>query len=748
MILKMKFISSLIFFAFFICNIAFSEKIEKIVIIGNERIPDQTIIMFSDVEINDDINQDKLNDIINNLYDTSFFKTISTTIKNNTLQINVVEFPIIEKIEIKGLKAKKIKDEILSNLKLKSRSSYNEFQLSEEKKTIDIILKDKGYYFSSIETYINNLGDNKISITYEIDLGEKASIKKITFIGDKVFKDRKLKSLIASEEYKFWKFISQKKFLNEELISLDERLLKNFYLNNGYYDVQINTSFAKMVNNQNFELIFNIDANKKYYFGDLVLKLPTDFEKNNFVQLNELFEKIRGKPYSINSVKKILDKIDLVTINEEYKSLSAEVNEEVTSNKINLTFIIEEGQKYIVEKINIFGNNVTQESVIRNQLEIDEGDVYNEILQKKSENNLKSLNFFKNVTSKIYDGKKTNSKIIDITISEKPTGEISAGAGVGTSGGTVAVGVKENNYLGRGLAVDANATITSETFKGMFSVTNPNYNNSDKAVFANIQAIETDQLNAFGYKTNKTGFEVGTKFEFLEDLKFGVSSSTFYEKIETGANASERQKKQKGDYFDNFIKFNFDYDKRNQKFKTTEGFRSNYFLSTPIVSETNTLTTSYDYKIFTELYEKNVSSFSIFFQTANSITGDDIKLSERLTIPSKKLRGFERGRVGPKDGNDFIGGNHVSAVNFTSTLPQLFPNAQNLDVSFFFDAANLWGVDYDSSLDVNNKIRSSVGIGVDWFTIIGPLNFSLSETLTKEDTDVTESFRFNIGTTF
>ena len=119
-----------------------------------------------------------------------------------------------------------------------------------------------------------------------------------------------------------------------------------------------------------------------------------------------------------------------------------------------------------------------------------------------------------------------------------------------------------------------------------------------------------------------------------------------------------------------------------------------------------------------------------------------------MVVPSRRLRGFERGKVGPKDGNDYIGGNHVTAINFSSTLPQLFPNAQNLDISLFLDAANIWGVDYDSSIDDAGKIRSSVGVGVDWFTVIGPLNFSITETLTKEDSDITESFRFNIGTTF
>ena len=143
-----------------------------------------------------------------------------------------------------------------------------------------------------------------------------------------------------------------------------------------------------------------------------------------------------------------------------------------------------------------------------------------------------------------------------------------------------------------------------------------------------------------------------------------------------------------------------------------------------------------------------MSSFSLLLKSSNSLTGDDIKLSERLSIPGSRLRGFESGKVGPKDGGDFIGGNYLAALNFQSTLPKIFEDNQNIDILFFVDAANLWGVDYDSSLKDSSKLRSSLGIAVDWFTPIGPLNFSLTETLSKLDTDVTESFRFNIGTSF
>jgi outer membrane protein insertion porin family len=255
-------------------------------------------------------------------------------------------------------------------------------------------------------------------------------------------------------------------------------------------------------------------------------------------------------------------------------------------------------------------------------------------------------------------------------------------------------------------------------------------------------------LSDFGYKTNKNGIAISTNFEYLRDLNLGIGGSSFHEKIETDSSASDRQKKMKGEYWDTFTKFSLDYDKRNQKFKTSKGFRSFYSLDLPLISNTNTLTNSYSFKHYTELYEENITTTSFLIRTANSLTNEDIKLSERLFVPSKRLRGFEYGKIGPKDGNDFVGGNFLTTFNFNSTIPQLFPNAQNFDFLFFFDVANIWGVDYDSSLDTNNDIRSAAGIAVDWMTPVGPLNFSLAQPLSKSSGDITESFRFNLGTTF
>jgi outer membrane protein insertion porin family len=742
-----------IFLNLFILLLVFNAKassdiIEKINIEGNQRISNNTIILFTEVNVGQKINDKDLNLILNNLYNTAYFNDVRISLINNILNIFVEEFPIIQKINYNGIKSNTILEKITEDKILKDKSPYVKFSLNKEKERLLNEIKELGYYSVSIETTVETLGENLVNINFDINLGDKSKIKKITFIGNKVFKDSKLKRLIASSEYKFWKIISGRKYLNENLVKLDERLLKNYYLNNGYYDVKIYSSFAKLVKENEFELIFNIDSNQQYFFGDIKLDLPTDFDEKNFIKLEKLFLDIKGEVYSINQIDKILDEIDLITLQEQYQFINATVEENLVSNNINLIFKIKESDKYYVEKINIYGNSVTQENVIRNQLELDEGDPFNEILLNKSVNNLKSLNFFKKVDKSVKEGSSENTKILNLYIDEKPTGEITAQAGLGTDGGSIGFGVRENNFLGKGLSLDSNFSLSGETFKGKFGLTNPNFNNSDKSVFINAEAIETDNFKTFGYKTNKTGINIGTNFEYLNDFRLGIGTSNFYEVIKTNDTASQAQQNQEGNYWDTFVNFDFIYDKRNQKFQTTSGFKSFYSIDVPIVSEKNTLKNYYNYSHYFDLYENNVSSVSIYLQSANSINNKDIKLSERINIPSNKLRGFESGRVGPKDGDDYIGGNYGYALNFSSTIPQIFEESQNVDFLFFIDAANLWGVDYDSSLDDSGSIRSSTGIALDWFSPIGPLSFSLAYPITKESGDKEESFRFNLGTSF
>ena len=747
--MKLKFNLILLLITFlFSFNKSHSITLENIIITGNQRISDTTIVSFLPIKIKDQITDKKINLIIKDLYESNFFKNVTVKTENNIIFIDVIENPIIQRITYKGIKSDQLLNKIIEGASLIERSSFVENILKEDVEQISKNLKISGYYFSEIKTSIENLEDNMVNLFFDIKLGDKAKIDKIIFLGNKIFKDKKLKSIVLSEEYKFWKLLSGRKFLNEELVEFDKRLLRNFFLNNGYYNVKISSTFAKSTIDGKFELIYNIDAGEKIFFGNLNLDLPINFDKENFSKVTKTLKGLEGLNYSLNSVEKITDAIDIIALNDQYETIDIEVIESIDNNQLNLKFKILEAPKTLVKKINILGNNVTRENVIRNQFEIDEGDFFNELLLKKSINNLKSLNFFKTVTSEVLQDDLSEDKIININIKEKPTGEIGAAAGIGTTGNSVGFFIKENNYLGKGLGVSANLSLDTDSLKGSFLIENPNFNDTNKSVYSRFDAIETDKLKDFGYKTNKIGFGFGTDFEILEDLNLGLGNSNYYEKIETDSSASALQKKQTGNYWDSYLDINFTYDKRNQKFQTTDGFLSRYSLDLPIVSDTNTLSNVYEYSYFTELFEDNRTTFSFYAKSSFSLSNDDIKLTERNFLPSKRLRGFESGKVGPKDGGDFIGGNYVSSININSTIPQILESNQNIDFIAFLDAANVWGVDYSSSLNDSSKIRSSIGVGVDWLTTIGPLNFSLALPISKIDSDVTETFRFNLGTTF
>ena len=733
-----------------IMSSVFADKINKINIYGNERISEETVILFGEIDKNKDFDDNDLNLILKRLYKTNFFKDIKLEIKNNILNIYIVENPIVQSIEINGIKAKKQREPILESLRIKKNSSFIEYLAKKDVETITNILKTSGYYFASVQLKKIDNPNNTVNLIYDIDKGKKAKIRKIKFVGDRKYKNRKLYNVIVSEENKFWKFLSGRKLLNKERIDLDNRLLKNFYRNKGYYNVKIESSFAEYLEVGGFDLIFNIKAGNKYFFNELNLVLPDDFDRKNFSKIEGTFAKLKGKHYSYNSIEKILDEVELIALNTQYESINASVKEIIVAeNKLNFSIIIDEIKKQYVERINIIGNNITRETVLRNNLVLDEGDTFNNILYAKSINNLKSLNFFREVKSNVVEGSTPDHKIININIEEKPTGEISAGAGVGTSGGTIGFAIKENNFLGKGIQFSSSLDLTEETIRGSFNVVNPYFLGTDRMLFAGIQSSETDRLTNFGYKTTKTGFNIGTKFEYYEDFFVTPHFSTYYESLKTSSTASANLKKQKGTYFDMDFDYFIDYDKRNQKYQTSDGFRSRFNQSIPLVSDTNALLNGYEFNAWHEVTDDGmIGKFSFYGRAINSITGDDVRISERLYMPSRKLRGFERGKIGPVDNSDYVGGNYVSAMGIAATLPKIIPTVQNADFSIFLDAGNVWGVDYSSTVAESNTIRSSTGVGIDWHTPVGPLSFSLATPLSKASTDKTESFRFNLGTTF
>ena len=745
----MKLFAATIVGLLFLVTTAKAVVINNIKINNNEIITKETILTYGNIKLNKEYNQKQLNKIIKDLYETNFFKKISLRVDGQTLVLDIEENKIIQSVKVEGVKSNKIKTAILKNLFSKDKSPFLIEKVKNDVNRMKTSLNNIGYYLSNVKSKILENDNNTVDLIFEVTLGDKSKIRKIEFIGDKKIKDRTLRSVIISEEAKFWKFISNNKFVNQDIIERDKRLLKNFYLSKGFYDVDIQSATVKFLDDKSFKLTYKINAGEIYTVNDTNLVLPIDYDENNFADVKKELNKLVNKTYSINKISKVIDEIDKVTLSREYDFINASYEETIIeNNKLNIVFTVSESEKFYVERINIFGNNITHESVIRSKLEIDEGDAYNELLSSKSINNLKASNLFKSVKSSIIDGQDSNTKIIDITVEEKPTGEIMVGAGAGSDGGTLGFSVTENNFLGKGIQLSSSLDLTEDSIRGLFSVTNPNFNYTGKSLSTSVESTNVDKLTDSGYKSTKTGFTFGTGFEQFQNVYFTPRLSNFYEDISTKSTASANLKKQSGSYYESKFSYGLDYDMRNQRFQTNDGFRSKFNQTIPLISEEYSFGNIYDFKTWYKLPNNMVTSLNVYGRTVNSLTGDDVKITNRFWLPRNKLKGFKTRNIGPVDDNDYVGGNYGAAINFDTTLPMFFSNVQNVDLRYFFDTANLWGVDYSSAVDQSNTIRASTGIVVDWFTPIGPLNFSLAQDISKADDDKTETFQFNLGTTF
>ena len=740
----------LIFFIIFVfkTNLLFSEIVNDIKVSGNDRVSSETIVNFSKIVKGNDYSQNDLNEALKNLYDSNFFENVKLNLENQILLIKVAEYPIIQQITINGIKASKTVKLIKEELTLKDKNPFIKSLVQNDVNRLINSFKQSGFYFAVVDVKIKDNTNNTVDIIFDIDRGDKATIKEIKFIGDKKYKDRKLNSIITSEEDKLWKFISNKKYINIERINLDKRLLKNFYLNKGFYQVEVTDAYSQVTDQKNFILTFNINAGKKFYFGKFNLDIPEDFDRKKFISLEETFKDISTKKYEYKSIEKILDQIEKIALNENYEFINANVIETVENNKVNFNFEITESEKLYVNKINIFGNNITNEEFIRNNLLVDEGDPFNKILHSKSINKLRSKGLFKSVKSNLQNTEDERKTDVNITIEEKPTGEIMAGAGYGTDGSTFSVGIKENNFNGKGISLETNLSLTEESVKGFFRYTHPNFAYSDRALSTSLESTVTDKLTNFGYKSSLNKISLGTRYEQFENTFFSPSISISSESLTTTSSASKAYKKQEGSYFDTTFGYGLTLDRTNSAYQPTSGFYSSWYQQLPVISENQTIVNGYIFSVYKELADDMILSSGLYSRAVNSLTNDDVRVSKRLFVPSRRLRGFESGKVGPKDGDDYIGGNYVVTFNTSSTLPYLLQTQENMDLKLFFDAGNIWGVDYSSLIDDSNKIRSSAGVSLEITTLIGPLSFSWAEAITKASTDRTESFKFQLGTTF
>ena len=739
-----------IFLFLFLTNNSFSE-IKKVIITGNVRVSSSTIESLVDkkVSIVDSI---YINNLTKKIYDTDFFSDVKISYNQDILTIAVLENSVVNFFYIDGLKDDDL-DKVNKIVSLKENAI---FSVSKLKKDIEIIkdyFKSIGYYMATVNPEVIKISDNQINLILNIDKKSSSKIKNIYFIGNKFFSSSDLSSIISSSEDGWWKLFSSSN-LNEQQIEYDKQLLKDFYKSKGFFDVQIESVFAGVDNSKNFSLTFSINSGKKYRFGDITIEASNFFYKEKDIEeIIKISNKlVKNQNYSSLTVKKLNNQINSYLLSNKYSSFEINIQENKKADEIiDVLLKINQEPKLLINKINISGNLITEEKVIRDNLYITEGDNLNTQKIKRSIDLLKSKQYFSKIDYKLEDSvDKKNNKDFNIFVKEQPTGSISAGVGYGTNGALVSTSISEKNFLGQGKYLNFTGDFSTQKITGELNFIDPNFKDSDRQLSASLISTK-DNFNNTGYSNKSFGGKIGTGYEIYEDIFFRPNVSIQSDKLETESTASSLLRSRAGTTLTTAIGYGFSADFRDSRHNPSSGSLS-YFdqnIAT-LISDVPAITTTVGTTYYKELInEKYIGSAKV--KISNSVSLDnskDIKISDRLYATQSDLRGFEQRGVGPVDGGDHVGGNYLATLSLKSTFPNPIPDNFRANSYLFYDLGNVWGVDYSDIISGSSKIRSSTGVALDIVSPLGPISFTYAIPISKASTDKEQRFLFNIGSSF
>jgi outer membrane protein insertion porin family len=744
----MKFLFKILTVILLLSSTVFADEKSNYEILGNKRISDQTILSIIEFKKNKNYNIDDLNNFQKKLYNTNYFSKVSIKINKNKINIVVEENPIIDFFYINGVVNNKREEFFYENLSLGQNKIFSEALLKKDIENIKANYQDAGFFDVTVDTSISKISGNALNVVINVKRKEKYKINRIYFIGNKKYKSSTLSDVVSSSEKGWWKFLGSTSLVNKNRINFDKNLLKRFYLNNGFYDVQITSSDINFIGNNLADITFSINSGIKYYFSKHELfDEDKNLNEDNINDLNKIIAKRLQGTFSqkkLDDINKLLNEY-LRNKKIEFVTFFNKVNK-TSDKKLDVEFRFVKKSRRYVNLINISGNTITEEKVIRRNLLFSEGDSYLDYKVSKSIDKVKSLKIFKDV--KFQTENSGNEKVdLNIFVEEQPTGSVSAGIGVGSSGSTISSTIVEKNLFGKGITLDGNASFGTEKVSGNVGLSLPDFMNTGNTFNYNIFAINTDFENS-GYESKKIGNGLSTQYNVYEDISLRTGFGIDLDSINTNDSASNLYKSREGDYLTYKGFYSISNDKRNSKFQPSKGYRVGFGQGLALPgSDITYIENNLDSAIYHSMSDNYIFSLKSGLNTINSIGDEDIKLSDRKFLRQSKLRGFESYGIGPRDGSDHIGGNYSVYASLSSTIPNPIPDSWNAKSFIFLDAGNVWGVDFDESLD-SNKIRSSAGVSLEWVSPLGPLSITLAENISKADGDLEESFSFQIGSSF
>lgn len=727
--------------------------VSNIEVQGLQRVEPETVMSYLDIQKNKAISQSKLDDSLKQLYSTGLFSDVVFDTKDNgVLVIKVVENPIVNKRVFDG--NNKVDDKILeSEVQLAPRSIFSRAKAQEDVKRILEVYKRSGRYAVVVEPKIIQRDQNRVDLIFEINEGPSASIDKVNFVGNKHYSDEDLQGEMMSKESRWFRIFSSSENYDPEKTNYDKEMLRRFYIKRGYADFRVVSAIAELSPDKKaFVLTFVLDEGKRYKINNIQINSMITEVDVTPIYKEVLFEK--GEWYNADLVEKTVYAItdELGKKGFAFVDVVPTLDKNLETGEINVTFDINEGDRIFVNRINIIGNDRTQDDVVRREFRIDEGDAFNAAKIRASRRNVENLNYFSKVDIQTVPTEDESKADINVKVDEKSTGYFNVGVGYSTvNGALIRTGVTENNFQGKGQQLSLDAGVSQRASEYNLSFTEPYFMGRRLSAGVDLFRTEEDYQDEGSYDNESTGGRVRFGWNYTDDLSQYARYTLRNDKISNvDRDASVYIKQEEGSYVGSSVGQTLAYDKRDSAINPKEGYYLSFGNDVAGAGGDEKYmkfdTKAYKYYTLADYY-----TFK-FFLNSGYITAygnEDVRLMNRYYLGGSTLRGFEFAGIGARDKftDDALGGNWMiysgAEMSFPIGLDELGVKGRT-----FVDMGMLGKPDNidERIVEYSSSPRVAAGFGFGWASPMGQIDVDIAFPIVKEEYDKTEAFRLNFGT--
>jgi outer membrane protein insertion porin family len=723
---------------------------------GTQRIEPTTVRSYLVVKQGDPFNPQRIDDSLKALFATGLFADVNLRREGNTLVVNVVENPIINRIAFEG--NKRIEDaDLEKEVQLRPRVVYTRTRVQNDVQRLLEVYRRSGRFAATVEPKVIQLDQNRVDLVFEIDEGARTGVRRINFVGNEMFSDSKLREEIQTRESRWYRFLTTDDTYDPDRLTLDRDKLRRFYLSRGYADFRVVSAVAELTpDREGFFITFTVEEGERYKFGKIGVE--TELRDLNPESLRDRLTTATGDWYNAEEVENSITNLTNAVGDLQYAFV--DIQPRIVRNReqrtIDVVYDIGEGPRVFVDRIDITGNVRTLDRVIRREMLLVEGDPFNTSKLRRSERRIRDLGFFERVNVTTAEGSQPDRSVIQVDVQEQSTGEIEIGAGFSTIDGPLAnFGIRERNLLGRGQDLRFSATVSGRTQEFDLSFTEPYFLERDLAAGVDLFRITRDNQTESSYDEANTGIGFRLGYPLTEKLRQRLNYTLQQTSIENiASDASRFIREQEGTRLVSLVGQELMYDHRDSRINPTEGYfiRLNNEIA-GLGGDAQFSRNRLGAGVYFPVTEGTV--LSVLGEVGYIIgLGQDVAISDRFFIGGDSLRGFAPAGIGPRELNsdDALGGNRFARGSVELAFPIGLPDEFGVTGHTFSDFGTLSEVDAvpqaGERLVDDNAIRLAAGVGISWRSPLGPIRVDLAFPILKQDYDKVEEFRFSFGTRF